>query len=351
LLIPKERSRKKLKKPWPKWFYKSTLIISFILFQVFFGVITFPLLVFYGPFTQVRDSLVGAAMTTLSHQYIATFFLSDAAVSEIMGNNVVLDLEEIDFEPEKDLVRIDKSKMTNHVQVFNVDGGNFQGKLIKIDDPRRVVVGYTAYIPKAGETTSSIGKRSNAIAAINAGGFVDEGFTGTGGAPLGFIIHDGQVVYNQVKRDDVLQDTIAFDKDGRMIVGRYTMKRLMEMEVKEGVSFGPPLIVNGKPTITSGDGGWGVAPRTAIGQTKDGSVLFLVVDGRTLRSVGARLVDIQDILFQHGAVTAANLDGGSSTTMYYNGKVINHPSDSLGERTVPTTFMALPKASLFRGKI
>jgi exopolysaccharide biosynthesis protein len=322
-------------------------IMAFLIFQVIVGLIMFPLFVFYGPFHNIRDTLVGTAMTTYSHQYIAKFFLSDQAIDQIMGSNFMGSIDDFDFEPQKDLLKINSDIVSDKIQVFHIDGGNFQGKLIKIDDPKRIEVGFTQYMPRAGETTSSIARRNNAIVAINAGGFFDEGFIGTGGSPSGFIIHQGEVVHNQSKRDDTLQDTIAFTWEGRMIVGRYTIKRLLELNVKEGVSFGPFLIVNGKPSITSGDGGWGIAPRTAIAQTKDGAVLFLVIDGRNTRSIGARLVDIQDIFLQHGAITAANLDGGSSTTMYYNGKVINRPSDSLGERTVPTVFMAMPESSLF----
>jgi exopolysaccharide biosynthesis protein len=331
----------------PTWRKRFLKIMAFLSFQVIVGGIMFPILVFYGPFHNIRDTLVGTAMTTYSHQYIAKFFLSDQAIDQIMGSNLMGNKEHVDFDPQEELVKINSNQGSDKIQVFHIDGGNFQGKLIKIDDPKRIEVGFTQYMPRAGETTSSIARRNNAIAAINAGGFFDEGFTGTGGSPSGFIIHNGEVVHNQLKRDDILQDTIAFTWEGRMIVGRYTIKRLLEMDVKEGVSFGPFLIVNGKPSITSGDGGWGIAPRTAIAQTKDGSVLFLVIDGRSTRSIGARLVDLQDIFLKHGAVTAANLDGGSSTTMFYNGKVINRPSDSLGERTVPTVFMAIPEKSIF----
>lgn len=111
------------------------------------------------------------------------------------------------------------------------------------------------------------------------------------------------------------------------------------MQVAEGVTFGPPLIINGKKLITSGDGGWGVAPRTAIGQRKDGTVLLLVIDGRQAGSIGATLLDVQNILYEQGAYVAANLDGGSSTTMFYNGKVVNKPADMLGERLIPTAFI------------
>lgn len=124
------------------------------------------------------------------------------------------------------------------------------------------------------------------------------------------------------------------------MVGKYTLDEIKNLDIKEAVSFGPALVVNGKPMIKSGDGGWGIAPRTAIGQKADGTVIFLVIDGRAISSVGATLKDVQNIMLDYGAVNATNLDGGSSTTMYYKGKVINNPSNPLGERMVPTIFYA-----------
>lgn len=103
--------------------------------------------------------------------------------------------------------------------------------------------------------------------------------------------------------------------------------------------FWTSLIINGKPTIKKGDGGWGIAPRTAIAQRKDGTVLLLVIDGRQKDSIGATLKEVQDILLKYDAYNASNLDGGSSTTMYYQDRVVNKPSDILGERAIPTAFI------------
>ena len=98
--------------------------------------------------------------------------------------------------------------------------------------------------------------------------------------------------------------------------------------------------MNGKKVIRSGDGGWGISPRSAIGQKKAGPMMFLVIDGRQPGySIGATLVDVQNIMYEKGAYIAANLDGGSSTTLYYNGNVVNKPADLLGERMIPTAFI------------
>lgn len=311
-------------------------IAAFLIFEFLFLCITTPFFIFYGPFEGVKRTVVGASWNTLRHQYIAKFFLSDAAIARILGSAYAVD-------PTENGEQIQVLKFGNRhdekIDVFNIDGGDFEGKLMVVHDPQRIAIGYSSQIPKSGETTSTIAKKNGAFAAINAGGFLDKGWTGTGGAPMGFIIHNGEIVYNTIKDEDTKQDTVAFTSDGMLIVGKHSVKSLKKYGVTEGVSFGPPLIVNGKPTISKGDGGWGIAPRTAIGQKETGEVLLLVIDGRSLDSFGATLKDVQDILLNYGAVNAANLDGGSSTTMYFNGGIINKPSDKLGERTVPSAFI------------
>lgn len=315
-------------------------IFAFLIFQFVFALITMPLLIFYGPFEEVRGTLVGASWNTLNHRYIARFFLSDEAITRIIRSSFADDptargetLQKLDLSGGHD----------STIEVYNIEGRDFEGKLMVVHDPTRIAVGYSSMFPDSGETTSQIAKNNGGVAAINAGGFLDSGWTGIGGIPMGFIIHDGEVIFDQYDNRDVKQETVAFTEEGMLIVGRHTINQLMEYGVKEGVSFGPPLIVNGKPTIKKGDGGWGIAPRTAIGQRKTGEVLLLVIDGRTLDSFGATLREIQDILLEYGAFNAANLDGGSSTTMYYNGKVINRPSDKLGERLVPSAFVVMPE--------
>lgn len=311
-------------------------LLIFMIFELLFTGITAPLLIFYGPFEEVKRTIVGSSWVTLSHQYIARFFLSDDAINRILGSTYAVDPT---AGGEQLKILEIGSKHDNKIEVFNIDGGDFEGKLMIVYDPSRIIAGYSSQIPESGETTSQITKSNGGIAGINAGGFMDRGWTGTGGTPLGFIVHNGEVLYNQVKNEKTKQDTVAFTKEGMLIVGKHSMEELKKLGIKEGVSFGPPLIVNGKPTITKGDGGWGIAPRTAIGQKETGEVLLLVIDGRSLSSFGATLRDVQEILLKYGAVNAANLDGGSSATMYFNGKVINKPSDKLGERTVPTAFV------------
>lgn len=332
-----KRSKSVNKKSIKGLFFKRIAI--FLAFELIFACLTAPLIIFYGPFENVKRTVVGMSWNTLRHQYIAKFFLSDTAISRIIGSSMAVDPLEKGEEIQQLKFGVNH---TDRIDVYNIDGGDFVGKLMMIYDPTRIKVGFSDEIPQAGQTTSAIAKRNGAAAAINAGGFMDRAWAGTGGTPMGFIIHNGEVVYNNMS-EKAKQDTAAFDEKGMLIVGKHSVSQLKEYGVKEGVSFGPPLIVNGKPTIKKGDGGWGIAPRTAIAQKEDGTVLLLVVDGRRAGSFGATLRDVQDIFMEYGAKNAVNLDGGSSATMYFNGKVINKPSDALGERAVPSVFMVVPQ--------
>lgn len=309
-------------------------ILAFLIFEIFFVSITVFALVFYGPFTNIRNTYVTTAMTTFTHQYLATLFLPKSMINKIMNMNNIQT-----GRSDKNLINF-INKHDKSIEAYNIYGKHFEGKVILIHDPMRVQVGISSKFPKEGETTSVIAKNYGAIVAINAGGFGDSSMKGIGGAPQKFVIHSGKVLYSDIKDPNEKVDLIGFTQDGKLLVGNYIYKDILEMPIKEAVSFGPALVVNGQPMIKRGDGGWGIAPRTAIGQRRDGTVIFLVIDGRSLKSIGATLKDVQNIMLEYHAYNAANLDGGSSTTMYFRGKVINNPSDALGERCVPTIFFA-----------
>ena len=163
-------------------------------------------------------------------------------------------------------------------------------------------------------------------------------WTGNGGIPSGIVMSGGEVIHDDLGEGNKTE-LLAIDKQGVMIVGKYSVEDLKEKGIQEALSFGPTLVVNGKMTPMSGDGGWGIAPRTAIGQRQDGAIILLVIDGRGVGSLGATLKETQEIMYQLGAVNAMNLDGGKSTTLYYDGDVRNTPSNSMGERAIPTAII------------
>ncbi|MCI1944875.1 phosphodiester glycosidase family protein [Clostridium luticellarii] len=320
------------------------LILCFLLFEFIFTGATAPFLVFYGPFENVKRTIVGAAMTTLSHQYIAKLFLSDEEIKKILAGNTAESVEQNNVET---LNFENKHDSSIEREDISDDKKNFKGYILIIHDPTRVKVGYSKKLGTAGELTSRIAKNNNAVAAINGGGFKDSSsgdskWTGTGGKPTGILMSNGKVVSNDIEDPDEKSEVMAITNKGQLLVGNHSLNDMKERGVTEAISFGPALIVNGKGTIKSGDGGWGIAPRTAIGQRSDGAMIFLVIDGRQTKSIGASLRDVQNIMIKYGAINATNLDGGSSSTMYYEGEVINNTCDPLGERSVPSAIYVKP---------
>lgn len=313
-------------------------IILFILFQILFIPSLAIVLIFYGPFNRTRDMIVTTAMGTMSHQYFATWFLDDEEIYKILeANRPKEDLEE------QSLEEVDTSKVEDddEIELIDVSTNSFKGYLLIVHDPSRVELATAPKLGKVGSTLSQIIAEYDAVGGINAGGFADDAI-GTGGKPTGIIIEDGEIKH--IDSYYINYSAVGIDENNKLIISNsisyYTLK---SKKIRDAVSFGPVIIINGNPTITSGNGGMGIHPRTAIAQTKDGKILMLVIDGRQTSSIGATIRNVQDILLKYGAYNAFNLDGGASTTMYYNDKLINNPSDILGERYIPSAFIITKK--------
>lgn len=335
----KQKNRKKIKKgkKRKKRAAKKTLI-AFLAFEIIFTVCTAPFMLLYGPFENAKSTFVGAAMTSMSHQYLATWFLSDEKIAKILGTN---DSTAGDSDETTNVSEIKIPTVKDDTIEFYelTDNPKFNGYYLVVKDPTRVKVGYTSKLNIEGETTSQIAENNDAIAAINGGAFTDQSsnaqWTGNGGFPSGIIMTDGKVIHDDLGAGNKT-DLFGITKKGVMVVGKYSVDELKNMDIQEALSFGPALVINGKMTPMSGDGGWGIAPRTVIGQRQDGAIIMLVIDGRGVSSLGATLKEAQEVIYKLGAVNAINLDGGKSTTLYYNGEVRNTPSYSMGERTIPT---------------
>lgn len=334
--------RKRSKKYSKRNTVKRLLLRTFIFIISIVIVVPISLgVIYYGPFTDLRENLVATAMTTMNHRYIATWFLSDKEINEIMEKNKIEDEGKqsdvaaitVIKEPGKE-VSVESEK--EDIEYINISNDKIKAYILKIKDPKRVAVASTDKLGKSGMKLLDMVKKYNAVGGINAGGFSDEEGHGTGGIPSGVLIEDGKVIYG---KENEIYSIIGINEDAVLVLGKYTLKQILDKKIKHVVTFGPYLVVNGEPTIKVGNGGWGLAPRTAIGQTKDGTIIFLVIDGRQATSLGATLKDVQDIMISHGAYNAANLDGGSSTTMVYKDRIVNNPSSIYGPRSLPTAFI------------
>jgi len=317
-------------------------------------------MVFYGPISYLRELYITTAMTTMSHQYLARILYSDSYIVKIMEKNrikteitatrmqdvttptllsVVESIYNSDM-PEATLKDIEvykfKREELNKVELINLKGSTYTGFLLKVNDPSRVFLGSTNKLYSIGVKLKDMVENYDAFAGINAGGFDDPGGEGFGGVPTECIIEDSKIVFGDLNR---YYDIIGFNARNVLVLSHLTLNQALDAGIRDAVAFSPYLVVNGEGIIKEGNGGWGLGPRTAIGQTKDGKVLLLVIDGRQLHSIGATLKDVQDIMLEYGAYNAANLDGGSSTVMYHEGKIINKPCSPYGDRFLPSAFL------------
>lgn len=223
------------------------------------------------------------------------------------------------------------------ILICEVSGATYRGHMMIVRDPSRVFVGCCNNIGNKngqGEKLQTMITKYGATAGINAGGFADEGGHGSGSVPLGFVFSQGELKYH----DSASSLLIGFDNNNILHVGNMTDKTATDKNIRDAVTFGPALIVNGKAAAMSGSGS-GLNPRTAIGQRKDGAVLLLVIDGRQANSLGASFKDLIDIFVSFGAVNAANLDGGSSSLMIYKDKEISERANLINNRYLPTCIL------------
>lgn len=314
------------------------IIISLLIFTL--GCIS---IVFKGPSTYARDLLVISSLETSALKFLPYWYFSEDEVDAIIKANTMTETLEI---TDQSLVKVPDKKTVEEIppeeelKVVDISGTGYKGKLLIIKDPSRVALS----IPDSygsncrGLSIAELAEKENAVAAINAGGFADENGMGSGGQPLGLVIKGGKVAYDNGGSSVV----IGFDTDNKLVVGNMTRQQAEEKNLRDACTFGPVFIVNGKRVDTIGSAS-GVNPRTCIGQTADGTVLMLTIDGRQASSLGATYADCIDILEEYGAVNAANLDGGSSTVLYYNGEIVNVCASVYGPRDLPTAFIVKQK--------
>lgn len=338
IIVTKKHKNRKFKKV-----FKIIIIIFYVLYYLTTaGVI----MLFYGPNHKFRNWLVTSAMTTMDHQYLATWFYSQKTIDTVLDTNTVIETEtetdddlvtigQIDFNKviyknEYDEEVLTKEKGNDLYKIIDISRDGYKGKLAVIYDPSKVKIGTSKNIGKSLDTSKGqylidISKRYDAILAVNASGFVDPGYNSTGGVPRGYVISNGELVINNPWGRGY-GGLVGFDKNNKLILStKMTAEQAINNGIRDAVQYGPYLVVNGKASFIRGNGGWGIAPRTAIGQREDGIVLLLTIDGRQKASAGADMGDLAQIMIDYGAVNAANMDGGTSTAMSYNHKLISNP--------------------------
>jgi exopolysaccharide biosynthesis protein len=345
-----KRQLKKGGKAKKRGFIKP-FFISFcaMMFFVFFSGV----FLMYGPISYFRELWVTTAMSTLHHQWLATSFFNKATITEIMKNNRTADTKAEtnakEITVKKDTIKDNATKLPtspsqgehiiNGVGFTRLKTSTYAGWVIRVFNPSRIYMAMASTYGSTGEQVSHMARRLGAFVGINAGGFIDVNGHGNGGKADKVLISKGKLIASSSSGNS--HHIIGFDKAGRLLLTLWKHSKLSSLTslYRDAVEFSPFLIVNGVSTTMYGNGGYGINPRTAIGQTKSGTVIFVQIDGRRPPVYGASVKELQRIFVKYKAYNAANLDGGSSSVFVYKGSVINNPSSADGERYVPDAFM------------
>lgn len=330
---------------------KKVVIFSSLVGLYAVGCLSF-LFILYGPVENFKTWLITTAMATMNHQHYCKWFYSDDVINEVMANNYVgrseadtdpnlitFD-EEIEYANEYERAVLERNKDALY-KIIEFDVNGCDAYLAVIYDASKISVGISKYLGRGGQYIYDMAEEQGAVLAINGGGFYDPNYNGNGANPLGVTISDGEIITDYAY-DSMNGGIIGFDLENRLVLLRdASAKDAIDYGIRDAVTMGPFLIVNGKMAEIRGNGGWGYAARTAIGQRKDGIVLMLVVDSNEFRTEGASIRDLAEIMQNYGAINAANLDGGTSSALVINNELINDPINSALEhktRGIPTIF-------------
>lgn len=280
---------------------------------------------------ELREWAAGTLLTT-QHDYWAPYtFLPEERLNELkqqIRQPLIINSVPAVANPDPPTVTLpEKPKELITIEEISVDKGTYQfkGKIMYISEPNRVHL-LTTTRKDRGDLLDEFSKKHNALGIVNASGFYDPDGYGKGVQAFGLVISDGKILQSYNPRSG--ESALGITYDGKLITGSYSAEQLIDMGVRDAMSFRPQLIVNGKNLFTDRPAqSWGIQPRTAIGQKADGTILFVVIDGRQPgHSIGASMTDLANLLQERGVVNAMAMDGGSSSMMLYKGEAITKTS-------------------------
>lgn len=300
--------------------------------MIFIALVLTITLICHGPSESAKELFATTILETGQLKFLANVFLSKDELQKIVDKN---SLQEMDDEVDKNLINTEGNKEKELIEIHNVSGDGFEGTMMVVNDPSKISLATTYPWSEYGKELGVIVDEAGAIAGVNGGIYYSSG--NKGGRPYGVTVSNGEIQDITLGWSGLY--LIGFDENNLLrIISLEGMnksaveKMVKEEKIRDAISFQEEssdannhfvkLIINGEKRELSGKGS-GQNPRTAIGQRKDGSVLILVTDGRGKNGhLGATASDLIEIMAEYGAVNAANVDGGSSSSLYYNKKYL-----------------------------
>ena len=286
-------------------------------------------MVFNGPSESARKLLTMSLTEASATKWVPGLFLDDELVAQIRENVEVVEMDDFSNTSEvvidlSNAITGESDEWENYpdgIRIEHFSGRTYDAHVMIIRDPSRVYMATStekfSYSIPGTRITEEI-ENENAVAAINAGAFFDNGTASpeVGSVPLGLVYAGGKCVWTQGTPNE--RGFAGFNEDNILVVAKdLTQAQAEELNIRDGCGFGPVLIMNGEISQEAYSSSSGLNPRTVIGQRKDGAVIFLCVDGRQAGSLGATYADLIDIMLEYGAYNACNMDGGSSSVMLY----------------------------------
>ena len=300
--------------------------------MVFIALVLTITLICHGPSESAKELFATTILETGQLKFLANVFLSKDELQKIVDKN---SLQDMDVEVDENLINTEGNKGKELIEIHNVSGDGFEGTMMVVNDPSKISLATTYPWSEYGKELGVIVDEAGAIAGVN--GAIDYSSGNKGGRPYGVTVSNGEIQDITLGWSGLY--LIGFDENNLLrIISLEGMnksaveKMVKEEKIRDAISFQEEssdannhfvkLIINGEKRELSGKGS-GQNPRTAIGQRKDGSVLILVTDGRGKNGhLGATASDLIEIMAEYGAVNAANVDGGSSSSLYYNKKYL-----------------------------
>ena len=289
-------------------------------------------LVFNGPSPAMQEVLTMSLIEASATKWVPALFIGEERVAEIR-TSVNQELPQ-DVSSSTKVVIQKANALTgtsdewanypDGIRIERVAGDTYNAHVMIVRDPSTVYMGtstekYSTAIPGK-RITEMMEATPDAVAAINAGAFFDNGTSDStvGSYPLGLVVSNSNTVWESGKQPG-LEGFAGFNKDNILVVSQKNLskKEAEALNIRDGCCFGPVLLMDGEVNLEAYNNNSGFNPRTAIGQRADGAVIFVCIDGRQVASPGGTYADIINIMVEFGAVNACNMDGGSSSVMMY----------------------------------
>ena len=272
-------------------------------------------------YSMLKTFVLAETISTVSNTGSAS---NTAAASQAAKNAQVTDTSYSDGNISITLTE----KTVNETQVYVAD------ITLSSSDYLKTALAQNSYGTNVTAKTSVTAAENNAILAVNGDYY--------GANSSGYVIRNG-VVYRDSVREDASNGDLAIYKDGSFKIiyeDQVSADQLVQDGVVNLLAFGPSLVENGEISVdTNTEVGQAMSsnPRTAIGIIDENHYIIVVSDGRTSESKGLSLYQMAEVMKSYGVKTAYNLDGGGSSTLYFNGQVINKPTtggSKISERAV-----------------